>query len=228
MTEQKRNTNRLGTVLPSVVLDETPIVESQFVDYLGVRLDGGLRWNDHVDRLAKQLSANIFALKNISSLNNIALSKLVYFGLIESLIRYSIVLWGSSSSSNLNRIFVLQKRAVRCILKLRPTESCLDHFKELGFLTVPSIYMYEVITFVKEQHLVKAHQHIYNTRNKNFNPSISHNLKLYETKPEYIGLKLLSQLPSVLNKINDLNKFKRELKNYLINKCYYQLPNYLT
>jgi hypothetical protein len=54
--------------------------------------------------------------------------------------------------------------------------------------------MFEVISSVNDQKLVKAHQHTHNTRNRNFNPSQAHNLK-FECKPEYIGLKLLSQLP---------------------------------
>jgi hypothetical protein len=92
---------------------------------MGVRLDGGLRWNDHVDKLPKQISSYIFVLKNISSLNNISISvsKLVYYGLIKSLFRYSIILRGLSSKANLNRIFTLQKRAIRCILRIKPTES---------------------------------------------------------------------------------------------------------
>jgi len=114
MTDQKRNRLiRSNTDFPSVIVNETIIEETTNVDYLGVRLDGGLRWGDHVDKLAKQISSNIFVLKNISSLNNLSLSKLVYYGLIESLIRYSIILWGLSSKDNLNRILTLQKRAVR-------------------------------------------------------------------------------------------------------------------
>jgi len=229
MTDQRRTIlTRAGSIFPSVILGEDTISDSQHIDYLGVRLDGGLRWNDHIDRLAKQLSSNIFVLKNISSLNNISLSKLVYFSLIESLIRYSIVLWGHSSNNNLNRIFTLQKRAIRTMLKLKPSHSCLDHFKKLNILTVPSIYMFETIVYVKELNFVKAHQHSYNTRNRNFNPSISHNLKLYEGKPEYIGLKLLSKVPREITKISDLKNFKIKLKNNLLEKSFYQLPSYLT
>jgi hypothetical protein len=192
------------------------------------RWNDRLRWNNHVDKLAEQISSNIFVVKNISSLNNLSVSKLVYYGLIESLIRYSIILWGLSSKANLNRIFTLQKRAIRCILRLKPTESCFPHFKNLGILTVPCIYMFEVISYVKDQKLVKAHQHTHNTRNRNFNPSQVHNLKLFECKPEYIGLKLLSQLPPELKQIDDPKKFKVELKKHLINQCLYQLPHYLT
>jgi len=148
MTEKRRNLiNKSGTTLPSVILDEEIIDEALYVDYLGVRLDGGLRWNDHVDKLSKQLASNIFVLKNISSLNNIPLSKVVYFGLFESLVRHSIILWGSSSKNNLNRISLLQKRAVRCILKLKPAESCSDHYKNLQIVSVPSLCMYEVISY---------------------------------------------------------------------------------
>ena len=229
MTDQKRKRlNNAGTTLPSVLLDDMIIEEAQFVDYLGVRLDGGLRWNEHVDKLAKQLASNIFVLKNISSLNNISLSKLVYYGLIESLIRYSVILWGSSSKCNLNRIFVLQKRAIRCILRLKPTDSCFDHFKELQILTVPSIYMFEVICYIKEHNPATAHQHSHNTRNRNINPSVTHNLKLFESKPDYIGLKFFNQLPPQIAQISSIKKFKYELKKYLIDQCFYQLPPYLT
>ena len=82
--------------------------------------------------------------------------------------------------------------------------------------------------YVKEQNLVKAHQHKYNTRNRNLNPSVAHNLKLFECKPEYIGLKLLAQLPHYFSQIDNLNKFKTELKKYLIDQCFYQLPTFLT
>jgi len=164
MTNQKNNyLTRVGSVFPTVTLDDEIMSESEHVDYLGVRLDGGLRWNDQVEKLAKRLSSNIFVLKNISSLNNISLSKLVYNSLIESLIKYSIILWGLSSQNNLERIFKLQKRAIRTMLKLQPSASCFDHYKELSILTVPCIYMFEKIVYVKEQNLVKAHQHPHNT-----------------------------------------------------------------
>lgn len=88
--------------------------------------------------------------------------------------------------------------------------------------------MFEVISYVKDQNLVKAHEHTHNTRNRNFNPSLTHNSKLFECKPEYIGLKLLHQLPSELIRIDDPKKFKTELKRHLLNQCLYQLPYYLT
>jgi hypothetical protein len=76
MTDQKRKNTliRTNTVFPSVILNETTLEEIPFIDYLGVRLDGGLRWNDYVDKLAKYISSNIIVKKNIPSLINLSQS----------------------------------------------------------------------------------------------------------------------------------------------------------
>ena len=103
-------------------------------------------------------------------------------------------------------------------------DSCREKFRELQILTVPSIFMFEVITYVKENNLIQAHQHSYLTRNRNLNPSLQHNLKLSESKPSYVGIKYFSRLPSAIRDIVDLKTFKTKLKDHLIQNCYYDLP----
>lgn len=225
-SQKRRNQDRAGIPSPSVVLDDEVLEESSFVDYLGVRLDDGLSWTDHVDKLASTIASNIFVLRNLAVFNNMSLCKLVYFSLIESHLRYSIVLWGLSSKLNLNRIFVLQKKAIRCMSRLRPRDSCREKFIELEILTVPSLFMFEVIMYVKTNNLIQPHQHQYSTRNHRLNPSVQHTLKLFETKPSYAGLKYFSQLPSHIQDIADNKKFKKELKLHLIEKCFYSLPDF--
>jgi len=225
-TAQKQNfLQKKGENTPAVCINDEFIEQTDTVDYLGVRLDGNLTWGDQVDKLATILSRNIFVLRNIALLRNLHLSKLVYFSLIESHIRYSVVLWGSSSKQNLERIFKIQKRAIRSMLGLKPTDSCTQHFQDLKILTVPSLYILEVISYVKDFNLIPPHYHNHNTRNKNLNPSMQHRLKIYETKPEYMGLKLFSKLPLDLKKITSPKRFKIALKDFLIHQCYYQIPN---
>lgn len=221
---KKRCMFREGVDAPSVCLGEEFLETSETVDYLGVRLDGGLSWNDHVSKLANILSGNVFVLRNIATLNCLHLSRLVYFSLIESHLRYLIVLWGNSSKQNLMKIFVIQKRAIRAMLKLRPRDSCHQHFIDLSILTVPSLFMFESICYVKEHNLIQPHNHDYNTRNRHLNPSIQHRLKLFEIKPEFVGLKLFSKLPQGIRDINDIKKFKTQLKSYLLKGCFYNLP----
>jgi hypothetical protein len=65
--------------------------------------------------------------------------------------------WGLSSKNNLKEIFVIQKRSIRSILRLRPTDFCYDHFLALGIMTVPSLYLYEIISYVVDHKLLPAH-----------------------------------------------------------------------
>jgi hypothetical protein len=189
-----------------------------------VRLDDSLRWSEHIDKLAAILTSNVFVIRNLAVYNNLNLCKLVYYSLLESYIRYSIVLWGLSSKLNLNRIFIIQKKAIRSICRLKPSESCREKFRELQILTVPSLYIFETIMYVKENNLIQAHHHSHFTRNRNVNPSIQHNLKLFESKPSYTGVKYFSQLPSMIKDTVKINSFKKKLKLHLIEKCYYELP----
>jgi len=224
--QKKRCLMRAGIQNPSVFLGDDILNECSVVDYLGVRLDDGFRWTEQIDKLASILTSNTFVLRNLATFNNIALCKLVYFSLIESHLRYSIVLWGLSSKANLDRIFIIQKKAIRIMSGLRPGDSCKEKFVELQILTVPSLYIFETVLYVVENNLIQAHQHSYSTRYHSLNPSIQHKLKLFETKPSYAGLKFFTQLPISVREIKDVRKFKGALKNYLIEKCFYSLPGF--
>jgi hypothetical protein len=45
---------------------------------------------------------------------------------------------------------VAQKRAIRAMLRMRPGSSCKKVFRELGILTVPSLFIYAMVMFVIE------------------------------------------------------------------------------
>lgn len=53
VTDQKKNSLvRASTDFLTVFLDKDKKLTYKYVDYLGVRSEGGLRWNDHVDKMA--------------------------------------------------------------------------------------------------------------------------------------------------------------------------------
>jgi hypothetical protein len=85
--------------------------------------------------------------------------------------------------------------------------------------------MFEVILYVKQQTLIQAHNHK-NTRNRNVNPSMQHNLRLFETKPCYVGRKFFAQLLTFLTEIQYFNTFRNKLKQYLKDICYYDMPGH--
>jgi hypothetical protein len=67
-------------------------------------LDDELRWNEHIAALEGKLSKGLFILRNISRFDNQNLIKMVYLGLVETHITYSVVLWGAGKG-NLEKKF---------------------------------------------------------------------------------------------------------------------------
>ncbi|KAG8255708.1 hypothetical protein J6590_086413 [Homalodisca vitripennis] len=72
---------------------------------------------------------------------------MAYYGLINPHFGYGIRLYGSYAQHKLERVFRLQRKAVKVILNLNTRESCRNVFRELGFLTLPCLYILEVILY---------------------------------------------------------------------------------
>ena len=84
------------------------------VKYLGVKLDTNLTWQHHVNDLSINLNranALLFKIKKYVSLKII---RSVYFAICDSYLSYCCLVWAQNSST-IQRIIILQKKAVRII-----------------------------------------------------------------------------------------------------------------
>jgi len=205
------------------------LLQSDEVKYLGVTIDNKLSWDTHTDQLCGKLNTSIYVLKRIKSISTLETAKLAYFSIFESHLRYGLIVWGNSSQKNIQRILILQKRAIRVLAGLNPIESCRIPFKEMRILTVISLYIFEAINYAIKTNLHKTGQlHEYNTRNRNNFLLPIHHLTLTEEKPSYIGPKLFNMLPGHLKKISTEKHFKKELQGWLLTRPFYSLEEYYT
>lgn len=83
--------------------------------FLGLYIDSGLKWDSHIDQLCKIISRNIGVINKIKFLFPAKVLDSLYNTLIGSYLNYGILTWGGSSINKLNRILLLQKRALRAI-----------------------------------------------------------------------------------------------------------------
>lgn len=213
--------------LPELFIEEKQLELQHTADFLGVRLDDTLSWDEQVIKVEAKLAKGLFALRMVCKFKNSHLSKLVYFSLIESHISYSIVLWGGIKS-HLNKIFIWQKKSIRAMLGLHSQAHCQDAFRQLNILTVPSLFIYESILHARqseENNPIEEETHIYNTRHKNTFAQY-HKLSIFERKPIYIGRKLLQVLPPQIISINKYINFKLALKKFLIKQCFYSIDDF--
>lgn len=203
------------------------ITQTESFNLLGVTLDEHLKWNLHVELLSSKLASICFALRQLRHICNIQILKTYYHANFESIMSYGIILWGKSPSAE--RIFILQKRTLRAMLGMDSRASCRTAFKIHNILTVPSLYIYHTLCFVKNnfksftQH---NHNHNYATRGNNNLQYEIHRLELYKMNPHYQGALLYNKLSNHIKEAPSINCFKKRLKTYLLNKTFYSLNEY--
>lgn len=111
------------------------------------------------------------------------------------------------------------------------TASCRELFKQLNILTVPSLYIFNSVTFIKlnPENFIQERNGCsrYGLRS-NYNIGISqHKLSLVANGPTVMGIKLFNKLPANNKNLDNLNEFKTAVKNLLIRSSFYSVTEYL-
>ena len=137
--------SKLLTYPLNTVYNNQALTVTENIKFLGMCLDCSLTWKSRIDNLIKKLSSICFMLRKLLPIVNVKMLRMVYFAHFYSQISYSIIFWGSSSA--MRNIFIIQKRAIRIMLRLGPGISCREGFKKLDILTVPCLYIYALMLF---------------------------------------------------------------------------------
>lgn len=138
-----------GTHLFDIKSNGTSIKHVSNQKLLGVHIDENLNWNSHIDHLCATISSKISLLRQLSNYVPIHAQKLFYQGYILPLFDYGSVTWGTTSTTNIERLSKLQKRAARVILKADFTTPSALMFQELGWTSVAGRIKYNkaVLTY---------------------------------------------------------------------------------
>ena len=91
----------------------TPIKEVTETRFLGVTFDSQLNWNAHITQLQKKLKVSFATIKRISEYIPSSNHKNIYNTIFESHLLYCISVWGGAKKKSIEKIFTLQKRAIR-------------------------------------------------------------------------------------------------------------------
>lgn len=198
------------------------------VKFLGVHINQSLKWDDQVSSLCANLSSACYVLYRLQHVTSINTLLTYYYAHFYSRVTYSILFWGSSSL--MLKVFRLQKRALRNIAGVNKYHSCRSLFKEMKLLTMPCIFIYEVLIFVKTNYssfLTNNFHHDYDTRNSNALVTPQHNLSIFENNPFYVGIKFFNKLPVHIKSIENSKTFKNCLRNFLLDKSFYDVNEYI-
>nr|CAH7769073.1 unnamed protein product [Callosobruchus chinensis] len=119
------------------------------VRFLGIDLDSSLSWSLHIENLCSKLSKAVYAIKKVSQTVDTEAAVTAYYSLFHSLLSYGILSWGNASFSQLQKVFIIQKAAVRGIVNARPVEHCKDLFKHFKITTLFRLIVFQNLIYIK-------------------------------------------------------------------------------
>jgi hypothetical protein len=102
--------------------------------------------------------------------------------------------------------------------------------KELNILTIISLYVLEVICYVRIHHQfveINSNIHTYNTRRKKDIHIQSHRTAFYARGVMNMGSKLYNKLPGYIKEIESSKTFKKESKLFLLLHTFHSVGKFV-
>ncbi|KAJ8030409.1 hypothetical protein HOLleu_26833 [Holothuria leucospilota] len=130
----------------NISMNNKPHLNVHCTKFLGVYIDNKLSWKDHVQYVSAQILRDVGILSKLkfTRLPQRAL-RLIYLSLYLPHLSYCCSIWSSTTKSILNKLFILQKRAVRHITCSGPRDETSGLFASLNFLLHDVVNMSLVI-----------------------------------------------------------------------------------
>jgi hypothetical protein len=197
---------------PKIKINNNPVEQCKEFDFLGITLNEHLDWKSHMDKISKKISRAIGIMYQLKRQLPPQILKTLYDSLIQCHLNYGLLSWGF----NTTKLFKLQKKSVRIIVKAKYNAHTDPIFKELNILKIQDLFKLNVLKFYyKYQHnelpvffksfsiTQRSTIHSYNTRNKKSLDIVRTKLKLSEKCLRYaIPITVNGTQPNVLLKID--------------------------
>lgn len=211
-----------------VLVNNIEVEQVACTTFLGFAIDKSIKWQTHIDKICGRVGSACFALKRVSRVVSAEVARACYFATVHSILQYGTELWGRAAEWE--RVFRMQKRAVRAIVRVPQDTSVKPYFKKLGILTVPAILIYQVAMYVRvNPDLYKKYSnvHSYQTRNAGKLVSISRSLSKSSKLTHVMGPTVYNRLPENITETTNFTCFKFKLKHWLIEQTFYSFDEYI-
>lgn len=217
------------TIIP-LTIHQTTIERLNTVKYLGLQLDHKLTFDEHINELARYVSSVIGIMYKVRSFLPRHIMHSIYNSLIHSKLMYMISIYGNGKKTAIDRLFVLQKRALKIIYNLPQEFSTKRLFTEKAknCLPIRSLHVQSTATLV---HQILRDETITNIRfnrvpvNQRTRAASRGDLIPRKAKKstfgdacfEKVGPAVYNSLPQSVVETSSLPMFKRKLKDLLLN-----------
>jgi hypothetical protein len=163
----------------NIIIGKEIIEQKYTVIFLGMYFDLKLEWHDHIKYVKNKITSSLYAMSKVKNILATDPLLTLYYSLIYPYIDYGITLWGTTHKTYVQRIFTLQKKAVRIIAGAKYNEHTDPLFKRLKILKLNDIYEVKISKYMFEFNkctlpsplintiTLNSNVHTHNTRNLN-------------------------------------------------------------
>ena len=187
--------------------------------FLGIRIDSKLNYKSHIDEVATKISKSIGILYKLSKCQaSKTVLKQIYHSIVHSHLSYNIICYGGTYNNHLDRLLLLQKRAIRIITK----SPYLAHTDPLFFsnkvLKIHDIYKLQVGLYMYDNWESELYDrsHHYDTRNRDSLLPGPARLTVTQNSLSVIGPNVWNTIPESIRRFPTKNLFKQRFKEHLL------------
>jgi hypothetical protein len=212
----------------NISIDNSCLERVTHTKFLGVFVDENLNWKYHVSQISIKVSRNIGVLNRIKYLLSQDVLLSLYYTTIHPYLLYCNIVWGGASLTALDKLILLQKRAIRLITYSAYLAHTSPLFKRLRILKLYDIYRFQIYMFMFRfkhnllpiscthfitQNLVASH---YNLRREDEFIVVKFRSEIRKKCISVVGPNLWNSLKDSLKKVNSISIFKSRLIDLLV------------
>jgi hypothetical protein len=122
---------------------------------------------------------------------------------------------GGAGCELTSKILQIQKWVIRLTAGVNPRTHCRQLFKEVNILTIVSLYILEVISYLRRDHQfveLNSNVHTYSTRRKRDMHIQSYKTDLYKRSVVNMGSKLYNKLPDHIKEIESYKNLQKKIE----------------
>ena len=188
-----------------------------------------MSWKNHINSVTTKISKTVGLIAKLRHFVPCRILINIYQSLIVPYLTYGLTVWGNASKTYLDKITILQKRALRLIHFADRKEHAIPLFVNAKILPQNFLYyesvcnlMYDVNNNIAPTNILNLFSrtssiHSYNTRSSTSENFYIKKSRLDVQKDAFsrVGAKIWNEIPNYLKKLSK-KAFKKELKEKLL------------
>ena len=201
---------------------------------LGLHVDNSLTWSVHVTKLCSKLRSRLYLFNQVKRLMPIRARKLYFSGMVQPVIDYGCVIWGSCGHVLLLNVHKMMKQYARVILNVKDKRevSTVSLFRTLGWLPIDvrihyftAVAMFNIMIGQAPIDLVNMFTqtnsvHDHNTRGGTNIRVKRYNLSIGQRTFAYRGAKVWDNIPEHIKNVTTVECFKTMFLKHVSKEVY--------